>query len=321
MSDEQIIFVIGAAKTGTTTLTLMLNAHPDIFILYESSVGMGSHLDKYTRRFLGVYPDARSFFYYGVTPNIFYPKLKRFLAKKGHPFKILGSDAPHFAINAKPLEILAPYKVIFVIRDIRTWLAKDANIIQYFTDNDIALPAIDYTISFLKSFLLPHTLKIRMNDIICQNNSVIDSLASFLGIPMRAHLDNWWKVSFPKDNPKLAQNWIQNHPSANFGPLGTKDTKVELASHPFWDKLLPIFDKYFKNPNGKISEKTVLADIEKIKSLKSFFPLKLNEAYLDYTNINLYPRGYIRKKILRQIGQEFKRARSMLKALSYEIFR
>ena len=321
MNKKEIVFVLGASKTGTTAMTRMLNAHPDIFILFESSIGMSSQLDKYTARFLGTYPDSRPLFSYGVTPDVFYPRLQNFLANKGYPFKILGTDAPLFGINAKPIEILSQYQVVYMIRNIRTWLAKNATIAEYFTDNDIVCLAIDYTIAFLKSFLLPRALKVRMEDIIRQNDTIIDALSSFLDVPMRPYLDEWWKVSFSKGHPKLAQQWIETHLSGSFGPRGVEDTEVKLASHPFWDQFLPIFDTYFQDPNIKVDEKVILADIERLKALKRFSPLGLKETYFQFKTIQLYPREHLRKKITKQIGKEFKRARGMLKLLMRELFK
>ncbi|QQG46233.1 MAG: hypothetical protein HYY55_00075 [Candidatus Niyogibacteria bacterium] len=321
MENKNIIFVVGAAKTGTSVIVQMLNAHPDVFILYETRIGRHS-LDKYGGRFISSYPDARNLFSYGAIPEDFFIRLQKFLAEKGYPFKVVGSDAPEFEMNACPMDILNPHPVIFTIRDIRTWLAKNSTITQYFTDNNVVCAAIDYTTFFIKSFLLDKVLRARMEDIISRNNDTIEALSSFLNLAMRPHLNEWWKVTFPDSHPKRAQKWRDGHfVSAHYGPRGNEDTEVTLAPHPFWDELLPIFDAYYNNPTAKIPKETIFADIERLQALKRFSPLKLDEVYKSYKHITLLPEGHLKRKARTEIIREIKRMKSMGGALMRELFR
>jgi len=320
MTDKNIIFVVGATKTGASPLVQMLNAHPDIFVLYESSIGYFP-LKKYTGRFISAYPDVRSLFSYGAVPEDFFCSLQKFLAEKGHNFKVVGTSAPEFAMNAYPLDALRLYPLIFAVRDIRTWLAKDSVIEHYFTDNDIVHAAIDYTASFIKSFMLDKVLHVRMEDVIHRNDDVIETLAKFLNLDIRPHLNEWWKTTFPDSHPKSAQKWREGHTvSAHFGPRGVEDTEVTLARHPFWNELLPIFDAYYGNPSAKIPKETILADLEKLQALKRLSPIKLEEAYERHKSVKLRPEGYLKKRITTGVVSEMRRIKSMIKVLASELF-
>ena len=48
---ENLLFIVGAHKTATSTLVGMLNCHPDIFILYETALNQ-SLISRHGRRFL-----------------------------------------------------------------------------------------------------------------------------------------------------------------------------------------------------------------------------------------------------------------------------
>jgi hypothetical protein len=57
----EVLFIQGPEKTATSTVTGMLNCHPNIFILFETYPAQ-ANITKYGNQFLSRYPEARTFF-------------------------------------------------------------------------------------------------------------------------------------------------------------------------------------------------------------------------------------------------------------------
>ena len=124
MENSEIIFIIGAHKTATSTLVGMLNCHPEIFLLYETELYQ-PHISRHAKRFLAQYPDARFLFRSSEDLHALYSQLQEFLKSKGYPYKYVGDKLP--GLNANFHVSLNAFKVIFSVRDIRTWLGKDVS--------------------------------------------------------------------------------------------------------------------------------------------------------------------------------------------------
>lgn len=281
--NQPILFIIGATKTASSTLLGMLNCHPDIFLFYETDL-YKSQPSKYSRCFLETYPDARYLMGHQDDIGIPYKQAKNFLSGKGYEFKIIG-DATH-ELDSN-LDKLKKYKAIFIVRDIKTWLRKDAVVFAYSTKKDIIPAAVDYTVSFLQSFLLPDALRIRMEDIIQDNQGVINKISDFLGIEL--NLGKWWEKIDKQGYPKNAQRWWEGHPSSLVEPKKL-DIKIEIKPHIFWDAILPIFDKYYQNPEKDFSQAEVGHDIEELKKLNKLSPVNLASIYSNYWSSALIPK-------------------------------
>lgn len=277
-NDQKKLFILGAYKTATCTLMGMLNCHPEILILCETQLNKGE-IWKYARDFLDKYPDARYLFRFSENFDRLYSELGNYFRNKGYAYKYVGDKLPYLDINI--LRECEGNKIIYNIRDIRSWLVKDSIVWLFLTGNDLVPAAIDYSVCFLESFLLPDVFHCRMEDLINENSVIIAKLADFLSIDLNPHLDNWWnKIEIKDDdNPKSAQKWWLKHPSSNQKPAKI-DTTVELKPHKFWDILLPIFDKYYlSNGNDNFTHEEITTDINTLKSLTMFSPLLPNSAY------------------------------------------
>lgn len=287
MEKENLLFIAGAQKCGTSTLLKMLNCHPDIFLLYECFVNKDR--SKYSHWFLRKYPDAQYIFQYGAPLEVVYRKLKDFLQKKGYAYKMVGDKIA--TIDMDVLEEIGKYKVVFTARNVRTWLCKGAIRDLYHTNNDIVYPAISYCKYFLKSFSLKNCAHVRMEDTVYNNDKVIEKLSKFVGLEMTPYLDSWWEKGkdLNENDPKSVMDIKRVHPSASIMPKEV-DTQVKLKQLPFWDKLLPIFDKYYNQIDHAFDLQEINRDIESLESLKQFSPVPLKEAYESYTSIDLEPR-------------------------------
>ncbi len=232
------------------------------------------------------YPNARYLFRFECEPEVLYFELKEFLRDNGYNFEIMGDKLP--TLNEKVLEDLKNDRIIFTIRDIRTWLCKDSTIRTYITSQDIVPTVIDYCSYFLKSFLLPDVLHIRMEDIIYKNQKIIELIGNFLNVDLLAYSREWWtKVkNFEANHPKNVLGWQKFHYTSSMEPK-KEDTITILNSHHFWDSLLPIFDKYYQNVNGSFKPEEIFKDIKELKDLIKFSPVSLKEVFKSYKSSRL----------------------------------
>ena len=281
--NQSILFIASAGQTASSTLLGMLNCHPDIFLFYETDL-YKSLPSKYAKRFLETYPDARYFMGYYDDIGAPYKLAKDFLSRKGYEFKIVGDKIDGLDYN---FDKLKKYKVIFIIRDIKTWLRKEGVASMYTAQKDIIPTVADYLAYFLHSFLLPDVLRIRTEDIIQDNQGVINKISDFLG--MELNLGKWWEKIDKQGYPKKAQRWWEGHASSLVEPKKL-DVKIEIKSHVFWDSILPIFNKYYQNLEKHFSEEEISQDLEELKKLGKMSPVSLASIYGNYWKDKLIPK-------------------------------
>jgi len=229
----------------------MLNCHQEIFLLYETELYQ-PHISRHGKRFLAQYPDARFLFRSSEDLQTLYSQLQEFLKRKGYPYKYVGDKLP--GLNANFHVSLNAFKVIFSVRDIRTWLGKDLVVRKYGMRQDVIPAAIDYSICFLKSFKLSQVFHVRMEDLISQNEMLFKELGKFLSLDLNHDIQNWWK-KIPitdKNNPNASDPWWETHDSSLRQPK-ENDTVTQISPHPFWEKILPVFDKYYQNLRGALA--------------------------------------------------------------------
>jgi hypothetical protein len=84
-----------------------------------------------------------------------------------------------------------------------------------------------------------------------------------------------------------------------------EDTRAKLRSHAFWDALLPIFDKYYKQIDSGFTLNEISQGIKTLESLTRFSPITSNEAYESYESERLgYGKKFTTpKQLLRQLIQ------------------
>lgn len=125
-----------------------------------------------------------------------------------------------------------------------------------------------------------------MEDLIYKNHDAIKKNGSFLNLKNITCLNYWWKKIdlFIPDHPKNILRWEGSHPSSKIKP-DKEDMVTILNSNPFWDSLLPIFDKYFEQVDKPFTVEEIYFDIELLKSLMKYSPISLNEAYKSYRAI------------------------------------
>lgn len=312
MKNSDTIFIIGAHKTATSTLVGMLNCHPEIFLLYENELYQ-PHISRHGKRFLSQYPDARFLFRSFEDLQALYSQLREFLRGKGYSYKYVGDKLP--GLNADFHVSLNAFKVIFSVRDIRTWLGKDLVIRKYGMKQDVIPAAIDYAICFLENFKLSHVFHVRMENLISQNEVLLKEMGEFLSLDFNQHIQNWWK-KIPitdKNNPKASDPWWETHDSSLRQPQ-ENDTVTQISPHPFWEQLLPVFDKYYQNLRG-FSPSEIDQDITTLLHLKEYSPLSPQQAFThrESHSVSQSEREKSTKNIIRKALKALGLARSAIR--------
>jgi len=204
--------VLGVYKSGTSTVTGILNCHPDIFCYFE-------------RR-----PDGK------LKSN--YPKLKRDYIWVGDKNPRLGS----FKQVDERIKMYEGDPVIFCYRDVQKWLCHSYIRKRHKTDVDVVQPTIDYLYYLLRSFDFKNIERIRLESLLDDPGPSLDRIGKLLGVDS-LYFENWWdKVGNFSDQNKLARRWWIGHNCAVKKP--TIDICVDLLPHEFWNIVLPII----KNP-------------------------------------------------------------------------
>lgn len=250
----EMLFVIGAYKSGTTSLMGMLNCHRDIYLEGE----LFGH-KKSMNRFKRDHPKAVASC--NMTSRTkFYKDYIRYLrnSKRIDNYRYVGEKIATLSFNDF-LEI-KNHKSVFICRDIRTWLAKPAlpNIPACKKKKWATQFAVEYTAMLIRSFGLSKCYRIKMEDMLADNSRILKEIGNFIDMPLISDLDKWWermgKYDDPND-PKGKMEWWDKQPSSLLGPSKDKrDVKVEInPKHVMWKTILPIFDKYYNNMDKKFS--------------------------------------------------------------------
>jgi hypothetical protein len=151
-----------------------------------------------------------------------------------------------------------------------------------------------------------------MEDLISQNEILLKELGDFLSLDLNRNIQNWWK-KIPitdKNNPKASDPWWESHDSS-LRQLQGNDTVTQISPHPFWEQLLPLFDKYYQNLRGGFSPAEIDQDISSLLHLKKYSPLSPQQAFMhrESYSISQDKREKGIKNIIKKALKKFRRAR------------
>lgn len=298
----EILFIQGPEKTATSTMTGILNCHPNIFILFENYLAQ-SKITKYGNKLFERYPEARQFFReeedHGKPVTDFFEYLKR--SEPEYSFDLVGTKIN--SLDPFLTQKVKNHKVIFMFRDIRSWLVKESVIKYYRTDLDVVMPTKAYLRYVIKTAFYEHALRIRTEDLILSNEKILTVLSKYLKMDLKPHVDKWWKKIGKREleNPKSVFNKIGKvHPSSLKKPKKL-DTVVELSSHPFWENVCHIFDNYSNTSEEfHFAESQLLTDLALLDELDKYAPLPFTECY---KNVESKRFGFSNSRTLRHPKQ------------------
>jgi hypothetical protein len=190
--------------------------------------------------------------------------------------------------------------VIFVARDIRTWIIKYYFSRKYILSGkhfeNFAPTAAAYASQFLQSFLHPRALRLRMEDSFAEDgNCTPGRVADFLSVE-RTSLENFWEKRDVVARKFGYDDWLTGHKSAFTKPV--PDTATALTDAPFWREFLPLFDKYYAHGARSFSEAEVQADMRAITEIGERLPVSIATGYDGATTatLGLHPKVSISNK-------------------------
>jgi len=256
----------------------MLNCHSKILILFEAGYITDGLMGE-RKKFYAKYPRIRQLAQNAQDPLIFYYQMLNYFNKNGHDFSYIGEKYPGID-KLNLIEVIKSCKVIYTLRDVRTWLVKDKIKSWYATDKDISGPAIQYLLYFRQSIKSIDSLFVmRLEDLV--KNYDFCELSKFLNLDFK-DLNGWWEKRGGRggEGPK---KYLHKLRQSSRIPLIKLDTNVVLRNHPFWDDYLPIFDKYYNNyDNAEVDQ-----DLKILQLLgKKYKNVQINHTYKNIESIS-----------------------------------
>ncbi len=291
VGQQKLLFVQGIQKTGTSTLVGILNCCPDVFLLYEARLNQAL-VSRYGNQILERFPESRKFFRHVTDLGRPYREFFDFIATRfpGHSFQYVGDKLIDF--NVDLTDSCQQSKVIFTLRDIRSWLVKEQIVRYYRTDLDVVPATIQYLHYLIGTYRKRDACRIWMEDLIEENDKTIDRLGKSLDLDLAQWTDRWWERTATTDlqDPKSLSNWSQGHPSSRMPPTKL-DTKVKIRTNVFWDDLLQIFQRYFRKPDVVRLPSEISDDQVAINQLWNYSPLPLSKCYdeIDTSRFRISP--------------------------------
>lgn len=285
---DNLLFIQGPEKTGTSSLCGMLNAHPKIFNLFEVYMSQ-VFISKYGHQLINAYPNSRRFFRDCTDFGAPYLEFFNWFSTREPNFKYHYVGSKINSLDASITQRVHPYKVIFTTRDLRSWLLKESIITRYRTDKDIVMPSISFLKYIINIHRYPHAIRIRMEDMVLDNLGTFDWLAKRLELDFPSEVESWWKKfgTFPEDDPKSVFRLHHVHHSSQIEP-GKLDTHYKTSDIPFWHEAVKLFDKYdSRDEDVKFSTLELDDDLKRVEALARFSPLTLEQCYDVYESRRL----------------------------------
>jgi hypothetical protein len=265
--NDNLVFILGAGKSGTTSLCGLLDSHPDVFMMCEVDLNR-THILRYGKKLLKKHSYLRPCFFraYGSDFLANYHRAHAMLRERGYAAQYFGDKV--VGIDSGYSKDFGNARIIYSVRRLPEWIAKDSVRAWFPLERDIVPFAVQYTKHFVESFLLARVHHICLDDFLNRNAEVVLDVWRFLGVdpPPRAEL--WWETigRYPEEDPKAALNWWRGHASAAVSPQ-KNDTEVVRLS-PFWQELLPIFNMYYDGlATRRFDAEEIADDLDQLQSI------------------------------------------------------
>jgi hypothetical protein len=280
-AEKHLAFVVGAPKTATTALCGVLNCHPDVFMMCEVELA-NRHITRWGKRLLREHPHMEPFFCCeGADILEAYGRAQAHLSKLGYARQLFGDK--FVGIESNIASKVDGAKIIFTVRHLPEWLAKDSVLSEYKFEDNIVPIAVQYSKQFLESFRLERVFHVRFSDFLRHHRRTVDSIWHFLDIESPQGGDRWWESvgNYPPGDPKQAISWWRGHASSAVQPQSS-DTQVEIANLPFWQEILPIFNRYYKAAGAAVRPPLdeIEADLQALDLIAEKFAVPTKAAYL-----------------------------------------
>lgn len=277
--------ILGANKSGTSVATAIANTHPNVFCLYEVDFTKSATHGR-NRDLVSYLPETAPLFdgpieAIGDCLNA----VAASLAKRGHSFTHFGVKVVGFRPD---IYTRLRLPVLYTVRDIRTWGAKGrviTDVIGTGSDRNAAPVLARYVGSYIMTFLYPQVSRIRLEDLFEDHAAMPKAVAAFLRLDVAPFTEWWTKSDWRLQEPKNYSRWFDGHSSAFLPPVFS-DTQAVVTSHPFWEKILPVFDKYYERADQTFDSAEVSADLELVREALSM-TMSVDEAYSSFRSVKV----------------------------------
>ncbi|MDY0873661.1 hypothetical protein [Dongia rigui] len=242
----------------------------------------GKEISRWGRKLLRAHADLTPFFKSdNVDPLENYRRAHAHLSARGHARRMFGDK--FVGIENGFSRRVGSANVIFSVRHLPEWLAKDSIRAEYKCDHNIVPLAVQYTRHFIESFQVEKVLHVRFSDFLNRNQQIVDAVWRFLEIEPPKDAYVWWDSigAYQPEDPKASMNWWRGHASSAVKPE-SGDTQVKIAPIAFWQRILPIFDRYYEaaGQGVKVAQSEIEADLLALDAIAKEYTLPIDAAYL-----------------------------------------
>lgn len=268
---SNLLFVSGHGKTGTSSMVGMLNSSPQCFVLYEAYLCRDGRADPRGRQFLEAFPSIETN-KMGKSLSQCYRHLWLELNKQGYNYNLIGDKILADSLSECHWREMGLLPVVYMVRDLRTWLCKNIVVSDYNTRGHIADKAVAYVKSFVQTFPWRKCLRVSLENFLLDNPTCVQRVFKFIELKVSQDCRRWWKSvgCYPAGSPKAAVKWWSGHDSSQLRPAKL-DTTAHLRNHKFWDDILPIFDKYYDSIDQGVSAASIQTDLNSLSRLAERF--------------------------------------------------
>jgi len=242
----------------------ILNCHPNIMVLFEIYKN-SLKSSKRDKCFIKYNDEIGTILKSNAKLLCVYNSLEQYFSKR-MPYTYFGGKLP--SIDKDFIYQFKDEKVIYMIRDISSWVSKQAIDSAFGVRKNrkkLQKAILDYLYCFILSFTFSDCLCIRMEDFITNNNKVLHDISEFLSVDGK-HFDNWWdKIGKWDDDQKQIDKWWLGHPSSLKKPTGL-DTHVQIYNNKLWEAVFPLFNKYY---NFQYNFEDVANDLRVVDSIRN----------------------------------------------------
>jgi hypothetical protein len=313
--NRDLLFVMGAPKTATTAVSGLLNSHPDVFVMCEVKLhesGMSRYGLKLIKGKRCLLPHF--FLPFGIDKWGNYRSAHAALRAEGFAKRYFGDKL--IGIDSNYASDFQDCRVIYTVRPLPEWLAKDSIRASFPLHVDLVPFAVQYTKHFIESFLLPRVHHVRMETFLERNAELVADIWRFLELDPPARAEAWWETigHYPEEDPKRLLNWWKGHASSAVAPR-ENDTRIEIQPNPFWSDILPIFEKYYAGAGRSFARPEIEADLARLQHMIETHHQPFDTCYSAATSKSLNAHFKLNLKRMRQEKRRRNRFHRILKAV------
>ena len=247
-----LVFVAGYRRCFGSSLACLVNGHPEVLVLDDSRQAVEASAGAAARDVLRRVPPSSGGAALAEDRETRYRALAANLVSRGRRLRWFGDTVSVDAMDDAQLDALGAHALLYVVRDVRSWLLEQATLGKVFEDENVAPLAIRYVCAFLRTFAFPRCVRIRTELLSSDPAAAAAEVGAFLSLELPRRGNAPARVGF--------------------------EPAPQLTDHPLWRGLLPIFEKYYFAPRQAHDAAEIAADCASLANLAAH-PAGVDELY------------------------------------------